>query len=167
MLFTAGCQDAAEMGAVACEGLDGKDRDHCIQQLAVASMNIHMCNDIESVGPKSKCWLYIAASSKQLSVCGSMSDQDWYGKQGSYDKYQCVQYFARELNAPDVCLELESYRDSDGSDLNPDGISKDICFNSIQCGKTGQASCYDTKEQQYYCTAGDETQWTNAPMTCP
>jgi hypothetical protein len=167
MLCVAGCQDAAEVGAIACEGLEGKDRDHCIQQLAVASGNTGMCEDIASVGPKSKCWLYIAAQLKQSRICGVLSDKDWYGKQGAYDEDECLQYVAKETGDPTLCNEIMAGSTQSGSDLNPDGISRDICINSIQCGKTGEKACYNWRTEKYSCSNGNEAMTSSASFICP
>ncbi len=174
LLCAAGCQDAAEMGAIACEGLEGEDRDHCIQQLAVASGNLEMCEDIESAGPKSKCWLYIIADSQNPAYCNAMVKQDWYGKQGAYDINECFQYVARELDDPDICRYIaKDYTDTFGSDLNPGGVSQKICLDSIQCGHTGQKPCYSFSQtdddKKYSCVSEDGTQlyYSTPPDTCP
>jgi hypothetical protein len=169
MLFAAGCQDAAELGAIACEELDGKDRDHCIQQLAVSSGNQAMCNDIESAGPKSKCWIYIASNEKMWKTCFGMKDEAWYGEQGAYDVQECLQYVAKTTMDPYLCLQIEEdYIDQFGSDLNPGGVSRDICESSIQCGKKGQKACYSYADTNYYCisAANNEIWFTNSPITC-
>lgn len=173
MLCAAGCQDAAEVGAIACEGLEGKDRDHCIQQLAVTSGNLKLCDDIESAGPKSKCWLYIAKNTKTAGLCLAMKKTDWYGEQGAYDAEECLQYVARETNDGDVCQLLEEYKDSSGSDLNPDGVSREICISSIICGKSGQEPCYSSSKGKdgspYWCMSDDgmKTYHQTPPDVCP
>jgi hypothetical protein len=168
LTLSAGCQDAAELVAIACEELEGKDRDHCIQQLAVGSGNLDLCEDIESAGPKSKCWAYIAAEKKDPWICANMENEDWYGKQGAYDQFKCFQYLAKETGDPDICNSIDKgYSDQFGSDLNPDGVSQEICYSAVQCGNPGQKACYSIHKKQYWCFGAEEITYSNSASTCP
>lgn len=120
-----------------CEKLSGLDRDHCYQQVAVSQGWPVLCEKIEHPGPRSKCLLYLG----QCRELNKLATGD-----GAYTSYDCWQYNAEKGTSIRLCEEaIGTYVSSNRNDLNPSGISKEICIKRVtaKCGHIGQEVCVD------------------------
>jgi len=148
---TAGCEvlDAEIMlSEEVCEKMSGLDRDHCYQTVARAQGDPDICENINNPGPKSKCYIYLG----QCSELRSLATGD-----GAYTRYDCYQYRAIEYGSVKLCEEdIEDYKSANRNDLNPTGISQDICIKRVteNCGNIGQPVCYDKWKQYNFCVSG-------------
>lgn len=151
VVVTAGCSvmdTGTGLSEGICEKLSGLDRDHCYQTVARAQNNPALCAKIEGAGPKSKCYLY-------LGLCdqlGARATGD-----GAYTMFDCWQYRAISLGSVRVCEEyLAEYRSGNRNDLNPEGVSREICIRRVteHCGHPGQSACYDKRNGILYCVNG-------------
>lgn len=151
VVATAGCSvmdTGTALSEGICEKLSGLDRDHCYQAVARAQNNPELCAKIEGAGPKSKCYLYLGL----CDMLGARATGD-----GAYTMFDCWQYRAISLGSVKVCEEyLEEYRSGNRNDLNPDGVSREICIRRVteHCGHAGQNACYDKRNELYYCVNG-------------
>jgi hypothetical protein len=154
LVMTAGCgaitsrwaqEDLTEKD---CLEKSGIDRDHCYKNLAVTSNNSTLCEKIEDPGPNSKCYL-------ELGLCNKLFSQAT--GDGAYTKYDCYQYKAISKESITLCEDLlKGYESQSTNDLNPNGISKEICIKKItkNCGHLGQNACHDKYYQKDYCVEG-------------
>ena len=153
LAMTAGCsvinsfaqEDTPEEN---CLKKSGIDRDHCYKNLAVISRNSTFCEKIEDPGPKSKCYL-------ELGLCNKLFSQAT--GDGAYTRFDCYQFTAIKYNSIKMCNEfLYGYKSQNTNDLNPTGVSKEICINRITeiCGHIGQNACFDAYEYKHYCVEG-------------
>lgn len=151
MMAAAGCTGKEAGDTLAegvCEKLSGLDRDHCYQNLARSTNNRDLCFEIQNPGPKSKCLIY-------LMDCFELSEKAT--GDGAYTRYDCYQYRAVQLQSVEICESYieEGYR-SGGNDLNPGGVSRNICIERVteNCGHIGQNVCRDKNKNQNYCLYG-------------
>ena len=139
LILTAGCSETGEM---ACDALEGRDRDHCLQALAKTTGDLSLCNKIENAGPASKCYVYVAEQNGNANRCILMLDQPWYHDSEAYSAWDCVMYVARNTNSPGVCDSIPADVQGDATDLNPYMVvSAKRCREIIQCGSSGLPAC--------------------------
>lgn len=138
LVFSAGCE---ELGETACDKMSDKDRDHCIQKLAVTSRNASLCEKIDGAGPATKCLALIAKDTGILVGCEKMEDEKWYRDPQAYHYEDCMMLVAISAKSPDVCKGLGNYY-GQATDLNPGlYVTRENCLKNIQCGESGQSAC--------------------------
>ncbi|HSQ92995.1 MAG TPA: hypothetical protein VLL74_01715, partial [Methanoregula sp.] len=163
-VLATGCtgKDAGEtLAGGVCDQLSGKDRDHCYQQIAKFNGDINLCREVEGAGPKTKCVIFVAETTKDAKLCQGLPIV--HTGSGAYLYYDCVQYSAVALNDPELCDMLgHDYTDRTGNDLNPKGVDIDTCqyLASSQCGLVGKAGCVATSDLNgnqgaRYCLEGE------------
>jgi hypothetical protein len=165
MLTFAGCTEAGE---AACEMMEGRDRDHCLQQVAATTGDLSICQNITAAGPKSKCYIFVAEKEKSALVCSAMEKTDWYRDIEAYDKYDCFMYLARQLKDPGLCSDIPEQYYGYPTDVNPGiPITQSNCYNSIPCGTSGLPACYSSLDHHYSCTGADGQKVIyDQPATC-
>jgi hypothetical protein len=156
LVMTAGCSDAIidaffpskEMSEEDCERETGIDRDHCYKNLAKRIGNATLCKKIVDPGPNSKCYLELGRCDKLFSQATG---------DGAYTKFDCYQYKAIQDQSVRLCEEyLDVYSSYNRNDLNPTGVSKEICIKRVteKCGHIGQNACFDWYYKEEYCVEG-------------
>lgn len=153
LTMTAGCSviDGFTQGDTpeeSCLKMFGIDRDHCYKNLAVKSRNSTFCEKIENPVPNSKCYL-------ELGLCNKLFSQAT--GDGAYTRFDCYQYMAINYRSIKMCDEfLYGYESHNTNDLNPTGVSKEICIKRIteNCGHIAQNACFDAYENNHYCVEG-------------
>jgi hypothetical protein len=171
LVFTAGCEDLEETG---CDAMSDKDRDHCNQKLAVMWGNITRCEDIKGAGPGTKCIALVAQKNNNAFDCLRMDNSSWKYDREAYHREDCLLYVARNSNNIDACRLISSDFHGQATDLNPRmQVTQKNCWESLQCGKTGQPACYNAVWDMYGYPVQNEMNYVCGevrypqPVTCP
>jgi hypothetical protein len=174
LIFSSGCSDT---GRMACDAMQGRDRDHCLQGIAKTNGDISLCNDIENAGPASKCYVYVAEQQGDAKYCLIMKDQSWYGNNEAYSKADCLMYLARTTNSYGLCYHITEEDQGDATDLNPYmTVSEKSCYENVKCGREFQPACRSVDKEMslvktgqpdaFYCTVDGLTTYYPTDRSC-
>ena len=145
LFFMAGC-------SFICDNIG--DSDHCYKFFAERKGDAKGCENIEKVGPKSKCLMMIAANTNNVKLC-----EDLPIGFGAYSKFECYQTVAIKTGDPGMCARIGEYTGS-STDVSPSGVSKKTCIEKANkdpgkssCGWNGQACCEGgVCKEEFKCT---------------
>jgi hypothetical protein len=148
LTFTGGCTDTIDdvVGSaegVACEALEGSDRDHCYQDAAVRKSDPSLCEEIEYGPPRSKCYMRIAEKDGDVSFCGDLMINPGYS--GEYSRLECYQRVAVATQDPAYCtlMGLDSVSMMSGV------YNKESCYGALGLEVPSIQEIYDENPDNF------------------